>query len=285
MRKKEAGPTYLQPRHQSFWRIPVNYTDKEKQKIGEYFPPKDRDAALKEISDTVSTLLSLLNSSNAIKRAESLRAVEALKRKISPVRACLQVFFAASKHPHTIQLKKSFREYQKELYESIRVHKKRDAKECRFEIGSLQKHVPFEDFCYLVEYIERSCDELLTNPGRPAMMNQAAFNAVSELAKMWERRNGKRPTISNYYGLKGRSDFVDFMEIAINGFIDRYNLEGIKKQKEVLSLYTDKQKKAIRSSKEAKSFVKIPAVKSLTRTLRFVNEHNTSLNSSTMASK
>lgn len=128
--KSPNKPTYLPFEELIFWRIPVDYTEKDKKEIISYlsknmkrgvaFSKKKREAALREIASHASTLFSWLVSKitpyNA-KRTERNEQLIKLNNCLLSLEKQLDICLQQAGHPNAIQLKKRFHE----LYPKIRL--------------------------------------------------------------------------------------------------------------------------------------------------------------------
>lgn len=249
MKKSSSNSRYLGITHTIFWRIPIAYTERGKEKIISYFPKKKQEAALKETTNHISKLVSCLGSEitpKNIKREENAQRIKVLRDCIQSLENQLQLFLQQAWHPNTIELKNKFYRLIHPEYPQITLQTLGD----------------------LILYLKLACNEFIRNPGRPGRKNPDYYEAVENLASIWKRYLNKEPTLHNKTTdiniktgkkIKQRpcGPFLEYLNISIKSAIRYAN----KNRKNKISLESvslaNIARDVIRSRKE--SMAKIPS--------------------------
>ena len=218
MAKSLNNSRYLRIDSQSFWRIAIDYTEREKKKIVSYFPKEKQKAALKETTDYVSTLISCLGSDIApksIKRKESVKRLQALHDHLQSLENELQIFLEQGLHPITLKFIKNFYNLIHPEYSQISLKTVSD----------------------LILRLKLACKETMKNPGKPGRKDQGYHEAVENLAAVWKNYTNKEPTLHNKRyevnkygdGQKPGGPFLDYLNISIKSAIRYANKNYNKK--------------------------------------------------------
>jgi hypothetical protein len=222
------GSRYENIETSGFFRVPVNYTKKEKSKIINYFSENNQELAFKEISHHISTLISCLNPSGLsptnIKRKESVAEVKELQLQLQSLENLIQEWLNRPFHQNTIKLKKAFSKY---CYKTS------------FEGSSLRALTD------LILYAKLACMEISKTPSKSGKKDPHYHEAIANLASVWSKYIGKPtrrydPDLAKTYG-----PFLDYINWAIKPPIKRFN-KDIKKINTVLRKRKDFNIKMLR---------------------------------------
>ena len=149
-----------------------------------------------------------------IKSTESIQRLKRLRKAIQYLNKELKFYLQQASHCDTIQLKKEFQWYSKNL--------------------SPSNPVTLQTVDEAISPLEIICDKLIETPGRSGKRNPAFFETVYDLASIWKKYTGKEPTRINYADYRNgptHSAFLTYIEVSIKSIIPtRVSLLNIAKE-------------------------------------------------------
>ncbi len=190
-----------------FFRIPVEYTIREKSVIASYFPKNNQNNALEDTSHHVSTLVSCLNSDIAPKNIKTKENIEALKEfydRLQSLESILQELLNNPLHQRTIKIRAAFNRFVCAQYPE----------------GSLRT---LSDFLL---YARLACNEVMRMPFKAGRKDPYHWEAIWNLAEVWKKYTDIEPTRKYDFYKQTRPNeegrFIKYLLSSIEPAVTRY---------------------------------------------------------------